>query len=114
MYLKVFLKLKKTLKPSLLGKKTKKPKKPKKPKNQKKNTKTHFAGFFLKSLFFPTLTGDHQHPDSGGPGLRGALRWALHSPPAAAAQAGASARAQARHHFWLFSGEITIQNVDFF
>jgi hypothetical protein len=42
MHLQVFVKLKKTLKPSRLGKKTQKnPKKPKKPK------KTHWAGFFF-------------------------------------------------------------------
>jgi hypothetical protein len=48
MHLKLFLKLKKTLKPSLLGKK-----KPKKPKNQKKNKKTHWAGFIkIKTRVF--------------------------------------------------------------
>jgi hypothetical protein len=48
MHLKVFLKLKKTLKPSLLGKKKQKnPKKPKKPKkNKKKQKKTTGLGFF--------------------------------------------------------------------
>ncbi len=47
MHLKVFLKLKKTLKPSLLGKKkTKKPKKPKNPKKPKKPKKTTGLGFF--------------------------------------------------------------------
>jgi hypothetical protein len=54
MHLKVFLKLKKTLKPSLLGKKkqqkTKKTKKPK--KKPKKNKKTHWAVFFLKTRIF--------------------------------------------------------------
>jgi hypothetical protein len=51
MHSKVFVKLKKTLKPSRPGKKTQKnPKKPKKPK------KTHWAGFFKKKTgFFPTL-----------------------------------------------------------
>jgi hypothetical protein len=49
MHLKVFLKLKKTLKPSLLGKKTQKnPKKTQKPK------KTHWAGFlYKKTRVFP-------------------------------------------------------------
>jgi hypothetical protein len=48
MHLKVFVKLKKTLKTSLLGKKT--------PKNQK-NQKTHWAGLKKKKKpgFFPTL-----------------------------------------------------------
>jgi hypothetical protein len=51
MRLKVFLKLKKTLKPSFPGKKTQKtPKKPK--KTQKKPKKTHWAGFFLKTRVF--------------------------------------------------------------
>jgi hypothetical protein len=66
MHLKVFLKLKKTLK-SLISygqiyKKTKKnPKKPKKTqklkkkKKPQKNEKTHWAGFFFKPWFFPTL-----------------------------------------------------------
>ncbi len=54
MHLKVFVKLKKTLKPSRLGKKTqKKPKKPKNPKTQKKKKKTHRAVFFLKTRVFP-------------------------------------------------------------
>ncbi len=57
MHLKVFVKLKKTLKPYRLGKKTQKtqknPKKPKKPKkNPKKPKKTHWAGFFLKNPGF--------------------------------------------------------------
>jgi hypothetical protein len=47
MHLKVFLKLKKTLKPSLLGKKTQK-----NPKNPKKTKKTHWAGFFFKNPGF--------------------------------------------------------------
>jgi hypothetical protein len=47
MHLKVFLKLKKTLKPSLLGKKTQKnPKNPKKPQKPKKTKKNHWVGFF--------------------------------------------------------------------
>jgi hypothetical protein len=53
MHLKVFVKLKKTLKPSRLGKKTqKKQKKPKNPKNPKKTTG---LGFLKKPGFFPTL-----------------------------------------------------------
>jgi hypothetical protein len=59
MHLKVFLKLKKNLIPSLLGKKTKKkPKNPKKHKNQKtqKKTKKPLGWFFFKKPgFFPTL-----------------------------------------------------------
>jgi hypothetical protein len=47
MHLKVFLKLKKNLKPSLLGKKNKNPKNPKKTKTQK----NHWAGFFLNRVF---------------------------------------------------------------
>jgi hypothetical protein len=47
MHLKVFLKLKKTLKPSLLGKK-----KPKNPKKPKKTKKTHWVGFFKKTRVF--------------------------------------------------------------
>jgi hypothetical protein len=51
MHLKVFLKLNKTLKPSLLGKKKqKKTKKKKQKKNHKKNTLGWF--FFLKTGFF--------------------------------------------------------------
>ncbi len=55
MHLKVFVKLKKTLKIPLSGQKN--PKKPKKPKKTQKNPKkTHWAGFFLKKPgFFPTL-----------------------------------------------------------
>jgi hypothetical protein len=51
------LKLKKTLKPSLLGKKTQKnPKNPKNPKKTNKTKKTHWAGFLEKKTgFFPTL-----------------------------------------------------------
>jgi hypothetical protein len=51
MHLKVFLKLKKTVKPSLLGNKTQiTQKEPKKPK------KTHWVVFFKKKTgFFPTL-----------------------------------------------------------
>ncbi len=46
MHPKVFMKLKKNLKPSLLGNKTqKKPKKPK--KKPKKPKKTHWAGYFF-------------------------------------------------------------------
>jgi hypothetical protein len=54
MHSKVFVKLKKTLKPSRLGKKTqKKPKKPKKPKKTQKNP---LGWVFLKKPgFFPTL-----------------------------------------------------------
>ncbi len=57
MHLKVFVKLKETLKPSRLGKKTqknpKKPKKPKKPKNnQKKPKKPTGLGFFKKNPGF--------------------------------------------------------------
>jgi hypothetical protein len=49
MHLKVFLKLKKTLKPSLLGKKTQKnPKKPKKPEKTQKKTKNPLGWVFLK------------------------------------------------------------------
>ena len=47
MHLKVFVKLKKTLKPSRLGKKTQKTQ-----KNPKKPKKTHWAGFFLKNPGF--------------------------------------------------------------
>jgi hypothetical protein len=55
MHLKVCLKLNKTLKPSLLGKKTQKKTKKTK-KNKKKNKKNNWAGFFLfKPGFFPTL-----------------------------------------------------------
>jgi hypothetical protein len=55
MHLKVFLKLKKTLKPSLLGNKTqknakKRKKNAKKPKKRKK--KTTGLGFFLKNPGF--------------------------------------------------------------
>jgi hypothetical protein len=54
MHLKVFVKLKKTLKPSRLGKKTQKnPKNPKKPKKTQKNP---LGWVFLKKPgFFPTL-----------------------------------------------------------
>jgi hypothetical protein len=53
MHLKVFVKLKKTLKTLSSGQKN--PKKPK--KTPKKPKKTHWAGFFLKKTgFFPTLT----------------------------------------------------------
>jgi hypothetical protein len=59
MHLKVFVKLKKTLKTLSSGQKTQKnPKKnPKKPKKtQKKPKKNHWAGFFFKKPgFFPTL-----------------------------------------------------------
>jgi hypothetical protein len=57
MHLKVFVKLKKTLKTLSSGRKTpKNPKKPKKPKKTQKNPKktqknpkkTHWAGFFFK------------------------------------------------------------------
>jgi hypothetical protein len=47
MHLEVFLKLKKTLKPSLLGKKSKETQ-----KNPKKPQKKHWAGFFLKNPGF--------------------------------------------------------------
>jgi hypothetical protein len=56
MHLKVFLKLKKILKPSLQGKKTQKTQKtqknPKNPKKPKKPKKTHWAGFFKKKPGF--------------------------------------------------------------
>ncbi len=49
MHLKVFVKLKKTLKPSRLGKKNqKKPKKPKKPKKTQKNPKKPTGLVFFK------------------------------------------------------------------
>jgi hypothetical protein len=49
MHPKVFVKLKKPLKPSLLGKKTQKtPKKPKKTKKQQKNNKKNPPGWFKK------------------------------------------------------------------
>jgi hypothetical protein len=50
MNLKVFLKLKKTLNPSLLGKKNppKNPKKPKKPKTTQNNPKNLLGWFFFK------------------------------------------------------------------
>jgi hypothetical protein len=51
MHLKVFLKLKKTLKPSLLGKKTQK-----KQKTQKSPKKPTGLVFFKNPGFFPTLT----------------------------------------------------------
>jgi hypothetical protein len=69
MHLKVFVKLKKTLKTLLSGQKNpKKPKKPKKTqknqKKQKKPKKTHWAGFFLKKPgFFPTLPLDVEKLD---------------------------------------------------
>jgi hypothetical protein len=58
MRLKVFLKLKKTLKPSFLGKKTQKtPKNPKNPKNLKKPTGLGFlkkkTGFFHPCMVDP-------------------------------------------------------------
>jgi hypothetical protein len=70
MRLKVFLKLKKTLKPSLPGKKNqKKPKKnPKNPKKPKKNQKNPLGWFFFKPRFFPTLIFTHPRsriPDLG-------------------------------------------------
>jgi hypothetical protein len=54
MHLKVFVKLKKTLKkPSRLGKKPKKNQNTQKtPKNPKKNQKTHWAGFLKKNQVF--------------------------------------------------------------
>jgi hypothetical protein len=59
MHLKVFLKLKKTLKTLSSGqiyfKKTQKTQE--KQKKQKKTQKTHWAGFFKKPGFFPTLPG---------------------------------------------------------
>ncbi len=57
MHLKVFVKLKKTLKPPRPGKKTQKnPKKTKKPKKtQKKQKKPLGWVFFKKPGFFPTL-----------------------------------------------------------
>jgi hypothetical protein len=49
MHLKVFLKLKETLKPSLLGKKTQKTRKnPKKHKKHKKTQKNPLGWFFFK------------------------------------------------------------------
>jgi hypothetical protein len=58
MHSKVFVKLKKNLKPSPPGKKTQKnPKKPKKPKKKQKNPKKPTGlGFLKKPGFFPTLT----------------------------------------------------------
>jgi hypothetical protein len=57
MHLKVFLKLKKN--PKTLSSGPKKPKKTqktqKKTKKTKKPKKTHWAGFFFKPGFFPTL-----------------------------------------------------------
>jgi hypothetical protein len=55
MHLKVFVKLKKTLKTSRLGKKPKKNQK--NPKNPKKPKKPHWAGFFKKNpgFFQPCL-----------------------------------------------------------
>jgi hypothetical protein len=50
MHLKVFVKLKNTLKPSRLGKKPKKTQKTQ--KNPKKTKKPHWAGFFLNPGFF--------------------------------------------------------------
>jgi hypothetical protein len=59
MHLKVFLKLKKTLKPSLVGKKPQKtaknPKNPKKPKKTQKKTKKPTGLVFFLTGFFPTL-----------------------------------------------------------
>jgi hypothetical protein len=54
MHLEVFVKLKKTLKPSRLSKKTQKnPKKPKKPKKTQKNPKKPTVlGFFKKTRVF--------------------------------------------------------------
>jgi hypothetical protein len=61
MHLKVFLKLKKTLKPSLLGKKPQKPQKTQKnkktKKKQKKNKKTHWAGLKKNPGFFQPYPG---------------------------------------------------------
>ncbi len=55
MHLKVFVKLKKTLKTLTSGQNNPK-KNQKNPKNPKKTKKTHWAGFFLKKpVFFPTL-----------------------------------------------------------
>ncbi len=53
MHLKVFVKLKKTLKTLSSGQKTKK--KPKKNKKPQKTQKKHWAGFKKKTGFFPTL-----------------------------------------------------------
>jgi hypothetical protein len=63
MHLKVFVKLKKTLKTLSSGQKNpkntkkpkKKPKNPKKPQKTQKNPKNQWAGFFFKPGFFPTL-----------------------------------------------------------
>jgi hypothetical protein len=57
MHSKVFVKLKKTQKPSRPGKKTQKnPKKPQKPKKTQKNPKKPTGlGFFKKTRVFPTL-----------------------------------------------------------
>jgi hypothetical protein len=61
MHLKLFSKLQKPYKLSLLGKYIlKKPIKPKKPqKNKKTNKKKHWTGFFKKHGFFPTLPQRH-------------------------------------------------------
>ncbi len=68
MHLKVFVKLKKTLKTSRLGKKTqKKPKKTKKPKKIQKNPKKPTGlGFFKKPRVFsnPVFSGS-RIPDFG-------------------------------------------------
>jgi hypothetical protein len=55
MHLKVFLKLEKPQKLSLLGKYILKNQNPKKNKIPPKNQKTHWAGFKKKLGFFPTL-----------------------------------------------------------
>jgi hypothetical protein len=54
MHLKVFVKLKKTLKTLLSGQKN--PKNPKKPKKPKKNQKNPLGWFKKKNGFFPTLS----------------------------------------------------------
>jgi hypothetical protein len=66
MHLKVFLKLKKTLKTLSSGQIYKKTKNPKKPK------KNHCAGFFFKPGFFPTLVpGAPREPQLRGHVLSG-------------------------------------------
>jgi hypothetical protein len=97
MHLKVFLKLKKPYKLSLLGKYKKKTKKQKKNKKQKI---THWAGFFfllLKPSFFPTLgAGPPEGRLQVPPGVGGAGRL-----PVAAAPGHPADQAGLRIRFWI-------------
>ncbi len=77
MHLKVFLKLKKTLKPSLLGKKHKKHKKNK--KKQKNPTGLFF--FFNPSFFQPCLGEGGGHDDHVLRNVGQLLDAQVHQPP---------------------------------